>query len=176
MELEGDRVVLRGVQREDLEELWEVLDDLEVDARSSGEPPLPFSQARWVEQFEQDLGESKRDQPVFVIEVDGQMIGQIDLHNIDDYHGTCELGIAIGRDHWAQGYGQDAVRTLVDFAFRHLNLRKVVLYALADDQRAVGAYRAAGFEEEGRLREQVWFDGEYRDELVMSALRDRVQG
>ena len=43
-------------------------------------------------------------------------------------------------------------RTLVDYAFTHLDLRRVGLRCLADDPRAVGAYRKAGFVEEGRLR------------------------
>lgn len=84
----------------------------------------------------------------------------------------CELGIWIGRDWWGKGYGQDAVRTLVQYAFRHLNLRKVRLEVLAEDERAVGAYRNAGFVEEGRLRAEAWHDGRYQDGLVMAVLRD----
>jgi RimJ/RimL family protein N-acetyltransferase len=67
---------------------------------------------------------------------------------------------------------QDAIRTLVDYGFRHLNLTKISLRALADDDRAVGAYRKAGFVEEGRLRNHTWYDGERHDELVMAALRE----
>ena len=71
-----------------------------------------------------------------------------------------------------QGIRQDAVRTLLDYGFRHLNLAKVSLRVLADDERAVGAYRKAGFVEEGRLRAHAWYDGARHDELVMSVLRD----
>jgi RimJ/RimL family protein N-acetyltransferase len=48
----------------------------------------------------------------------------------------------------------------------------VELFVLADDPRAVGAYRKAGFVEEGRLRRKSWVRGEYHDELVMSRLRE----
>ena len=60
----------------------------------------------------------------------------------------------------------------MEYAFQHLNMRKVGLKVLADDERAVGAYRAAGFVEEGRLRRQAWFDGAYRDILRMAVFRD----
>jgi RimJ/RimL family protein N-acetyltransferase len=81
------------------------------------------------------------------------------------------VGIEIGRDFWGKGFGQDAVRTLVHYAFEHLNMNRVELYVLADDPRAVGAYRKAGFVEEGRLRGHSWVHGEYHDALVMSVLR-----
>jgi RimJ/RimL family protein N-acetyltransferase len=60
---------------------------------------------------------------------------------------------------------------LLDYGFRHLNLAKISLRVLADDERAVGAYRKAGFVEEGRLRAHAWYDGARHDELVMSVLR-----
>ena len=43
---------------------------------------------------------------------------------------------------------------------------------LADDDRAVGAYRKVGFVEEGRLRAHAWYDGARHDELVMAVLRE----
>jgi RimJ/RimL family protein N-acetyltransferase len=64
------------------------------------------------------------------------------------------------------------VRTLVAFAFRDLNMRKVGLEVLADDERAVGAYRGVGFVEEGRRRAHSWFEGAFHDALVMGMLRE----
>lgn len=69
------------------------------------------------------------------------------------------------------GYGQDAVRTLVRYAFGPLNFRKVSLEVLADDERAVGAYRKAGFTEEGRFRAHAWSEGRYVDVLRMAVFR-----
>jgi RimJ/RimL family protein N-acetyltransferase len=104
--------------------------------------------------------------------VDGELIGEAGLHRIDHFSRACELGIGIGREFWGKGFGQDAVRTLVDYAFEHLNMNRVGLYVLAEDPRAVGAYRKAGFVEEGRIRQHAWVRGRYEDELVMAILRE----
>jgi RimJ/RimL family protein N-acetyltransferase len=48
----------------------------------------------------------------------------------------------------------------------------VSLQVLADDARAIGAYKRAGFVEEGRLRQQTWLRGRFHDELLMSVLRE----
>lgn len=168
----GERVVLRAVQRTDLERLWELLGgDLELQSLVSARPPLPRSRAHLEADFERDL-RAERPPPKFAIEVDGTLVGRCELHSVDQYSRSCEVGIVLGREYWGRGFGQDATRALLRYAFRHLNLRRVTLQVLAHDERAVGAYRRAGFVEEGRLRRHAWHDGAYRDVLVMAVLRD----
>jgi RimJ/RimL family protein N-acetyltransferase len=174
--LQGDRVVLRAIEREDVPALADLWRDLETATRRSNYPPLPRNRAEAEARFDRDAKDPPHDEAWFAVEAGGNVIGQCGLHHIDHYAGHCGLGIALRRDRWGQGYGQDAVRTLVHYAFRDLNLRKVWLECMADDERAVGAYRKAGFEEEGRMREQAWYDGAYRDVLVMAVFRDRSEG
>jgi RimJ/RimL family protein N-acetyltransferase len=170
--LRGERVVLRPLQAEDLDRLAELSEDLEVVHRVDDSPPIPWSKARWEAELEEWTAEPDDTKARFAIDVDGELIGTCDLWKIDHYRGLCNLGIWLGRAYWGQGYGQDAVRTLVGYAFRYLNMRKVCLEVLADDERAVGAYKKAGFVEEGRLRQHAWFDGDYADYLVMALFRD----
>ncbi len=169
--LSGERVTLRAVEREDLRQLWEMDNDLEVEHRASDQPPKPVSLAHMEARFDARATQSDSDVVWFVIVVDGAVIGSCGLHHIDQYSQSCHLGIAIRRDRWGQGYGKDAVRMLLRYAFGPFNLRKVSLEVLADDARAVGAYLGAGFVEEGRLRAHTWHDGGYRDVLRMAVLR-----
>jgi ribosomal-protein-alanine N-acetyltransferase len=171
--LTGQRVVLRAIEREDLPRLHELFDgDLELLARSSDEPARPASLDELEQRFDERLEEPDSSAMRFAIEVDDDVIGTCELHFINHFQQTCHLGITLGRAYWSKGFGQDAVRALVDFAFRDLAMRKVGLEVLADDERAVGAYRKAGFVEEGRLRAHAWFDGAVRDALLMGILRE----
>lgn len=170
--LQGERVVLRPIQSWDRERLYELVETIEVRAMSYNHPPLPLSleevearDRRWVE-------EQPKDSAWFAIDADAEPIGICGLHQIEHYHQRAEVGIRIGAPYRGKGFGQDAVRTLVDYGFRHLNLRKISLRCLADDERAVGAYRKAGFVEEGRLRDHAWYDGTVHDELVMAVFRE----
>ena len=171
--LDGHHVHLRAIEREDLPRLHELFDDdLELLARASDSPARPSSLAELEHRFDERLEEPDPRTMRFAIEVDDELIGECELHFIDHFQRTCHLGITLGRDYWAKGFGQDAVRTLVGFAFRDLAMRKVGLEVLADDERAVGAYRKAGFVEEGRLRGHSWFEGEFHDALLMGILRE----
>lgn len=171
--LQGERVRLRGITRDDLPRLWEFNNDLAVELAGGGDPPFSQSLARLQAEYDQDASKGGRDSTRFVIEVDGKCVGTCALFNANTTDQTCELGIGIGdKDYWGQGYGRDGVRVLLRYAFRYLNYRKVWLRVHAKNERAIRTYRACGFREEGRLRAQVWSDGAYDDLLLMGILRE----
>ena len=171
--LRGEKVVLRALQREDVPLLAVFNNDIEVEIASGGDPPIPQALARLQAEFEQDVGKGGRDGARFAIEADGRMIGHCALFNFDETAHTCELGITIGDKHyWGRGYGRDAVRVLLDYGFRLRNFRKVWLRVWGNNERGIRAYRAAGFVEEGRLREHVWSNGRHVDAVYMGILRD----
>lgn len=168
--LEGDRVRLRSLRAEDTKVLWEYWSDLDMSARASNQPPRPYSLEQTQALFEEFA--KKEDLMRFAIEVEGEVVGDCSLHDVDRHNRCCEVGISLGKPHWSKGYGQEALRLLVDYAFRHHNMHRVGLEALADDPRAVGCYRKVGFVEEGTLRKRDWAFGEYHDVMIMSIMAD----
>lgn len=82
------------------------------------------------------------------------------------------MGITIGeKDYWSHGYGSDATRVLLRYAFLELNLNRVYLGVFSYNTRAIRAYEKIGFVHEGTRRQVVFRDGEYHDMLEMSILR-----
>jgi RimJ/RimL family protein N-acetyltransferase len=69
-------------------------------------------------------------------------------YGFDPRENEAELGITIGnREFWSRGYGTDAVRTLVDYLFSELGMRRVYLHTLAWNYRAQRCFEHAGFEQ-----------------------------
>ena len=174
--LSDQRITLRAIERDDVPTIHAFNDDVAVELAGGGDPPWPQSLARAFADFDRGAAEGGRDgntQGVnFAIEADGKLIGFCGLNHRDPFAQTAELGITIGdKAYWGQGYGREAVQHLVDYGFRHHNLHKIWLEVHARNERAIGAYRACGFVEEGRLREHVWSDGAYDDLVVMGVLR-----
>lgn len=169
--LQGEKVKLRAIARDDLPRLWEFNNDLEVELAGGGDPPMPQSLARLQAEFDQQAARGGRDGAHFVIEADGTVIGQCGLGDFNQTNRTCELGIGIGdRAYWGRGYGRDAVCLLLDYAFRLRNMRRVWLRVNGNNERAIRAYRACGFVEEGRLRAHAWSNGVYVDLVHMGIL------
>lgn len=100
-------------------------------------------------------------------------IGHIGLHRIDWQNRVAELGIVIGkREHLSNGYGSDAIQTLLQFAFMEMNLNRVFLHHFAFNERGHHAYLKAGFKEEGRMRQQIFRNGKYWDVIFMGILKE----
>ena len=101
------------------------------------------------------------------------MIGVCQLHSISHVHRSAELQIRIGDDEErGKGYGGEAVRLLVGFAFSDLNLERVGLHVFSTNKRALGLYAKTGFKVEGRLRKAAYIDGVYVDIILMGLMKD----
>lgn len=171
--LYGKKVVLRPITHDDLPRLREFHNDLEVELASGGDPPTPRTLEALQKRFEREAEDPPRLVTNFAIEADGKLVGNCGLFGIDETARHAELGITIGdREYWGHGYGREAVRMLLDYAFRLRNLRRVWLEVHAGNEPATRAYKSCGFVEEGRMREHVWLDGRYVDNIIMGVLRD----
>jgi RimJ/RimL family protein N-acetyltransferase len=99
----------------------------------------------------------------------GRHIGNIMYYNHDTGRREAEMGVSIGlRDWWAQGYGTDAVSTLVAHLFRTTELQRLYLHTLDWNHRAHRAFEKVGFTDCG----SAWRDG--HTFIVMEVLRQWV--
>ncbi|WP_234394483.1 GNAT family N-acetyltransferase [Thermococcus piezophilus] len=71
----------------------------------------------------------------------------------------------------SKGYGSETVRLLCEYAFRHRNLHKVWAKVHADNVPSIRVLEKNGFVLAGRLRDHVWNDGRYVDELIYERFR-----
>ena len=100
-----------------------------------------------------------------------RLIGSCAFSQLDADNGSALFHITIGeKDAWGKGYGTDATKLMLEHAFTRLGLHRVALSVFSFNERAIRAYRKAGFVVEGRAREAIWRDGRYWDELTMSVL------
>jgi RimJ/RimL family protein N-acetyltransferase len=75
-----------------------------------------------------------------------------------------------------RGYGQEAIRLLLDYAFNLLNLNSVMLGTFAYNLRAIAAYKKVGFREIGRRRQARLIAGRAYDGILMDILAEEFTG
>ena len=104
--------------------------------------------------------------------VEDRLVGLLVIKDIMWQARHCSFFIGIGdAGERGQGYGSDAVRVLLQYAFLEMNLHRVGLEVMAYNADAIRAYQAAGFQQDGRMRAFVYRDGVYYDVYMMSILR-----
>ena len=168
--LEGTLVWLRAMEPEDLEDAYNWVNDRDVTLwlTSLRYPVSRKAEQQWIDDASANSFGGVR---LAIDSKDGKHIGGINLHRVNPEDRKAGLGIMIGeKDHWSNGYGTDAIKTLLSFAFDEMNLHRVWLHVFADNARALKCYQKCGFREEGRLRQEVYQDGRYYDVVVMGVL------
>jgi RimJ/RimL family protein N-acetyltransferase len=102
-----------------------------------------------------------------------RLIGFVALHSIEWNNGTGMLSIGIGDlNYRSKGYGSDALRLVLRYAFHELNLYRLGLDVTEINTRAIGAYQKVGFQQEGIVRGAVLRDGRRHDLILMGLLRE----
>ena len=103
---------------------------------------------------------------------DDRLIGFVDMDGFDWVAGSAWVGIGIGEpEYWGKGYGTDAMRIILRYAFVELNLRRVALNVFEYNPRAIRSYEKAGFVHEGRQRGAMQRNGQRWDIIYMGILR-----
>lgn len=100
-------------------------------------------------------------------------IGNIYLRDIDWISRRGTLHIFIGdKENRGKEYGQSAIRQLISYAFDELNLQKISLTILADNDVARHTYEKCGFTVEGTLKRHVYKNGQFKDIICMGLCRE----
>lgn len=159
---------------------WQL--DSEFHRLASGGVPEMFSAKKIKEGIEKSLeGGFKPESHKFSIRslADDKLIGFMGMW-FDLIHADLWMGIGIGdREDWSKGYGTDAMKLCLQFAFRELGAHRVTLALYEYNPRALRVYEKAGFRIEGRTRHDVQKEGRYYDSIWMGILREewlQVQG
>ncbi|MGB9879684.1 MAG: GNAT family N-acetyltransferase [Anaerolineae bacterium] len=168
--LRGERVVLRLVERADLPRIVSWRNQPRILRGLLSHRPISLAQQeQWFASYI-----SKQDEMLFIIEVveNGTPIGTIGLTGIDFRNRQAEFGrLLIGEEAYLrQGYATEATLVLLDYAFSELNLHRVYLKVIADNEPAVRLYQRCHFQIEGRCRDANFFGGRFHDVLIMAIL------
>lgn len=172
--LVGERIYLSPRNNENVEQFTEWLNDFNTTdyiGRSGATVTLDMEK--------EYLSRVNTDTVSFVIVTleDDKMIGTIELKQIDNINRNATLGIFIGdKDYRDKGYGTEAIKIILEYGFKYLNLHNVNLDFMEFNERALNCYKKCGFQENGRRRKCKFVNGRYYDSISMDILADEFKG
>lgn len=170
----GELVALGPLRRDLLPLYHRWNNDLEV-SRTRG-VGWPESLERTTAEFERLAASDRAVAFTMYARADWQPIGLCTLTEIDHRFGRATFGITIGEINYrGRGYGTEATRLLLDFAFTGLGLRNVMLTCFAFNAGGRRAYEKAGFREFGRRRDASRHGGKPWDLIYMECLADEFE-
>lgn len=170
--IKGEKVYLRTIQKDDITYLNQWKNDEETYMYLGGGfmPTSINQQEKWLDSLMDTSGNNKR---FIICDNDSSPVGMVGLYDINWIHRTCEIGIYIGcKDSKGKGYGKEACLLIEQFAKEYVNLRKIKLNVVSDNEKALNMWESLGYKKVGEYTRERYIKGFYRDLTLMEKFID----
>jgi Acetyltransferases, including N-acetylases of ribosomal proteins len=167
---------LRAVRREDVVAMHAQFDtDPGLHAVAAVSAWLPIAVERRLAEFDRGSRDPAEPKAVdFAVQrledPAGRAIGAATVWGIDEHQRIAHLGLTLFRDERGHGLGRDVLHAMCRYAFEVRDLHRVQLETLGSNVAMQRAAIAAGFAEEGRLRENSYVMGTREDDVIYGLL------
>lgn len=168
-----EKISLRELKREDVTGMLEWMHDPEVQkglrmnaAEKTEEDALKFIAEALTEPT------NGGDVHFAIVDEKDKYKGTISLKNFNFESRNAEYAICLRRNAQHRGIATQATRELLRLAFEEYKLEKVYLNVLAQNVKAIQMYEKVGFAYEGQLRRHLFLNGEYKNLMQYSMLKE----
>ena len=168
MNIYGEKVLLRAIEPGDNALLLEMINDPATEKMLGGGsfPISEVSQAKWI------ADQTGRNDVLRCIVADRNVpehgVGTVILSDIDQKNGVAQVHVKLAPSCRGKGYGTDALRALVNYAFTQMRLHCVYAHVLSYNEPSQKLFVKCGFQKEGVLRARAFKDGCYVDVISYS--------
>lgn len=159
------KVQLRAFENEDVKHLHRWFNEKES-LSMVGRTPITYDET------EQYVLNMRKDNAVImgIENKEKEFVGWIHLTDISPSHGRAEIGLLLAPEYRGRGYGEDAMKNMIEMGFNQLRLNRMYLTTRGINERAIGLYKKLGFKVEGTLRQHAFINGKYYDTIFMGLL------
>ncbi|HEY8108862.1 MAG TPA: GNAT family protein [Patescibacteria group bacterium] len=176
--LETERLRLRALTMDDLDGFYAFVKETDV-TDYMGRPPyesIDAARARIKERLEKRFGYGP-DRFTWAVEekATGRYVGEAGLHSVDKKNRRGELARGLVAEARGKGYGAEAGRAVLDFAFDVLGLNRVQAVTRTTNEASQRSLAGLGFSKEGTLRDYWTIDGKPATTCIYSLLREEYR-
>lgn len=171
LDLHGPSVRLREFSKDDLDAVATIVSDIRVTRYMSFDSRTREQAETMLDGILERAKDEPRTEYYLAIEPSsgGPAVGaiRIALSGVR----AAKLGYMVDADHWGRGYATDAVHTMINYAWDVLDLHRITAAVGPDNAASLAVVKRVGMTYEGRLRDHVFTNGDWRDSLLYSILR-----
>ena len=170
--LNTSRLSLRAISAADVDDFYAVYSNPDV-MRYWSTPPLANRDAasKLISEILEGIERHDMLKWGIALNSNNKLIGSVTLFHLDFTHHRAEIGYAQGRAYWGQGYMQETLTAVINYAFEVLNLHRIEADVDPRNDASVRTLERLGFQREGYLRERWQVSGEIQDAFFYGLLR-----
>ena len=161
------QIKLRAIEPEDLDLLYRIENDVELwNVSTSNVPYSRYLLHEYVANNKNDIY-SDGQVRMMVENLDGQVVGVVDLVNFDPANRRAEVGLIILNSYRRQGYGTAVLGQISDYALRILHLHQLYAYIDINNKSSLKLFEKAGFVVAAEIKDWLFDGAKYSDSVLV---------
>tara|TARA_B110000902_G_C14264231_1_gene570807 strand:+ start:524 stop:1048 length:525 start_codon:yes stop_codon:yes gene_type:complete len=171
--LKGEHVILRALEPEDLDFLYQIENNESFWEISHTQTPFSkYILRQYLENAHLDIYESK--QLRFLIEEKStkKQVGMIDLFDFNPQHKRAGIGILIHPDFERKGFASETLSILINYSFSHLQLHQLYANITSSNSKSLKLFKKHKFEEVGVKKDWILSEGKFKDEVLFQLRKE----
>lgn len=170
MRFESERIYLRPLCELDAPFILESTLDKEIRYMTGTNSNFSLEQIQ--SHIENINNDSSRYDFAICLKSNNEMIGELSILDIDEKNKKAGFRISMNAiSLTGKGYGTEAIKIVLSFVFEQLQLNRLQLEVFSHNLRGIRAYEKVGFVKEGVLRQALYYNNAYSDEIIMAILK-----
>lgn len=114
-----------------------------------------------------DIFQTKQLRLMIVLKNQNQVIGTIDLYELDAHHSRAGVGILVDKAFRAQGYSKQALELVIRYAFDFLNLHQIFAHIAESNTVSLNLFSQLGFESTSKLKSWLKINNKLEDMHIL---------
>lgn len=176
LELKGNKIYLKKLDKEYMEEYWEAFDNSSLESNIFTGTTQVFNKSNIERYLENISMDSSRVDFLIFEKGSNKIVGEVVISDIYSNNRSAGIRIAIYRkEDFNKGYGSEALILALGYGFGMLNLHRIELEVFPFNERGIHVYEKIGFKREGIKRDGAFYYNKYYDLITMSILEDEFR-
>jgi diamine N-acetyltransferase len=173
--LDGENVVLRALEPEDLDILYQWEND--TDLWRNGSTLTPYSKFALRDYLVNSLHgifHSRQLRLMIIEKKSGKAIGTLDLYEYDPIHQRAGVGILLEISHRNKGLGVESLQLAKEYAFHLLQLKQLYAYIPESNTFSYKLFSKCGYVQAGILKSWIRFGHTFEDACIMQLINTQI--
>lgn len=164
MFLENSQIKLRALEPEDIDILYKWENDSKNWRYNEATEPLSrYIIKQYIAHSNETIFEKKELRLMIELKDKQEVIGCIDLLQFDPFHSKAGIGILITAEYVKTGYGHNALKLLINYAFNYLKIHQLYAYVGVENKASQKLFLKSMFIECGVLKDWQYIDNQWKD-------------
>lgn len=173
MSLSGEKIILRALEPEDLNFLYQIENNESFWEVSHTQTPFSkYILKRYLENAHLDIYESKQLRLLIEEKSTRKQIGMIDLFDYNPQHKRAGVGILIHPDFEKKGFASEALSIIINYSFSHLQMHQLYANITSDNIKSLALFNKYNFIKTGVKKDWILSEGKFKDEVLFQLIKE----